>query len=265
MNKRFFVFFLLFISYQSLFSQDAFERIRESGYLKVGILHEPVYPFIYYDQNGDLSGFEIIRSRGIASFLGVDVQFKRYSHMDEIKIALNNGEIDISFHKRFRTLSDGLECFLTLPLAELDMALVINRKAYAALKGHPNKKQSFLDGDFDAATMDQESFLRSFTKEFPHLNLAGSEKADVLWNDIITGREVAVYVDESRAISLFNENPVLGLTLIYLPLGISQEVVGLISWRESFFRDWVNIVIEGWGEPRNMQEILEIIEGETYE
>ncbi len=264
MNKLIIFLILLLVSLES-FSQDAITRIKESGYLNVGILDESAYPFVYFNKDGNMEGFEVIRARQLADHLGADARFIHYSNINSIKKALENREIDISFHKRFRTLSDGLESFLTLPIAEIEMVLIVNRLAFSRLKLYPELKQRFIDGDFRVFTVNYENFIGSFSKEFPALPFGLKENEKKLLDSVYTGKSTGIYLDEASVKLFIRENPSSGITLRYLPLGVTQEVVGLISWKESFFRDWINIAIEGWGGPKDMNEILSILKGDIYE
>lgn len=265
MNKKVLLLVVLLLSLSNIYSQNVLEDIKDRGVLRVGVLDKDVYPFVYREKDGSWVGFEIVRAMDIASKLGVKSEFVTYNSIDEVKVALNGGEIDIFFHKRFKTLSDGLDTLITKPLASLEMVLIINRREFAGLKLHPNLKKSFLQGDIPVSTRDEESFLGSFYKEFPNLTLNNKSMDMGLWDGVKKGTEISIYQDEASVKTVLSESPELGLNLAYLPLEVTQEIVALVSWKESFFLDWVNIAIEGWGDPKNMSEVIKISEGERNE
>lgn len=264
--SRISILFLLLISISiHIYSQNTLTNIKERGVLNVGVLDKDAKPFLYRSSSGEWTGFEIIRAKDIAGKLGVDISITPYRDVDNAKSALNSGSIDIFFHKRFKTLSDGLDTLISKPLASMEMVLVVNRREFAALKQHPDLKKSFLDGSIPVSTRGEESFWGSFYKGFYPLKIDNTYDEESLWTYVISGSEIAIYEDEATVKELFNNRPELGIELSYLPLGITQEVVALISWKESFFLDWINIAIEGWGEPKSMMEVTKISKGESNE
>lgn len=72
---------------------DLLDKIQEAGVLVVGT--EGTYsPNSYHDENGDLVGFDVDVARGIAEYLGVDIQFVE-AEWDSLFAGMDSGRVDI--------------------------------------------------------------------------------------------------------------------------------------------------------------------------
>ena len=72
---------------------DLLDKIQEAGVIVVGT--EGTYsPNSYHDENGDLVGFDVDVSRGVADHLGVDIQFVE-AEWDSLFASMDSGRVDI--------------------------------------------------------------------------------------------------------------------------------------------------------------------------
>lgn len=264
MNKRLFPLLALLAWGALLPAQNALERIERSGVFNLGVLDRPAAPFVLAADH-NWQGYEILRARQLAALLNAELHIRPYSSPEEAKQALNRAEIDLFFHKRFKTLGDGMTNFLTAPVARLQMVLVVNRRAFSALKLRPEIAARFLEGAFETAVPDEEASRNSFRREFPDNPSRLGPSAEQIWEDLKKGEIIGAYMDEARASRYFAETPSAGIALKYIPLGRSQEIIGLVSWKEDFFLEWLNIAIDGWTVPNNLSELETLLEGETHD
>lgn len=255
MNRQLILILALSLTFNS-YSQNALERIKEKRVLNIGILETGIEP---------LNSYEEIRGRDLALLLEVDYKFTTYKSINSLKRALSSNDIDIALFNRYKTLSDSLNTSISHPIAEVKMVLLTNRLNYSGKRLDPGVLEQLEGNKLEINTLNQESFINTFNRENSGIDLINSYPHEILIEKLIKGEILSVYIDEFRAKEIFKDNPELGIDLIYTPLLESQEIVALLSWKESFFLDWINIAIEGWGEPADMKRIIEVTEGEYNE
>ena len=72
---------------------DLLDKIQEAGVIVVGT--EGTYsPNSYHDEDGNLVGFDVDVARGVADYLGVDIQFVE-AEWDSLFASMDSGRVDI--------------------------------------------------------------------------------------------------------------------------------------------------------------------------
>lgn len=89
-------------------ADDSWEKIEAAGTLVVGT-SGTYAPITYFDDDNQLTGFEVELVREIADLLGVEVEF-RLMDFDGILPSLRNGQIDVASHD-FAITEERLQIF----------------------------------------------------------------------------------------------------------------------------------------------------------
>jgi hypothetical protein len=255
MSKNYVLAFVLILMTGGLSAQDAFSRIERRGSLRVGILEEGQY--LFFERTGQgATGIEAYLSEKIASALSVRLEYLPFASDSEAVLALNRGEIDIFFGKHMANLTDSTKVFYTEPYAVLEIELLVNRRKYAQQISKGTLAETYAQGLLPVSLYDDFSFRDILSREYAFLEREWLQSHEAVWAALENG--IGALVDEVKTQERFDQNPSLGLQYRIYPSGIQRSVVALISWREDWFLEWVNIMILGEGAPADLQRLNEI-------
>ena len=193
----------------------------------------------------------------VATELGVPLAITTFESGDALLDAVADGEVHIAFSKLFRNLTNSEVTFQTSPVAALNLAIVANRTAYSTRRTGGTLAGDLSRGVIPVVVADEAAFIRGVSRVYPRADLSTVESRDTLWSGVESGDFVAIALDEASVYRYFAEHPERGIQLRVLPLPASAAVVGLVPWRDDFFREWVNILVEGQGDPAALRELVE--------
>ncbi len=240
----------------SIHGQTILREVQENGELRGGIVDGDLYPFVYL-RGGVWDGYEITLMREIAAELGVTLSIIPFESRDALREAVADGDIHVAFSKVFRDLDNSERAFQTSPVASLDLMIVANRTAYSAGRTGGTLSGDLLRGAVPVAVADEAAFVREVSRTYPRADLSIVESRERLWRGVESGDFVAIALDEASVYRYFVEHPERGIQLRVLPLPTSTAVVGLVPWRDDFLWEWVNILVEGQGDPATVGELVE--------
>ena len=135
--------------------------------------------------------------------------------------------------------------------------IVANRRSYSARRTGGTLSGDLSRGTIPVMVADETAFVREVRRAYPRAEVAVIESRDRLWSGIESGEFIAIALDEASVYRYFAEHPQRGIQLRVLPLGTSTAVVGLVPWRDDFLWEWVNILVEGQGDPATIGELVE--------
>lgn len=232
-------------------AQEILTQVRDSQ-LRVGIVSADNHPFVYR-KDGEWTGYEVTLARQIAEELNAGLAIVAFNDRDQLRGALLDGRIHVAFSKLFRSLANGEIAFQSSPVGVLNLALVINRTSYSRMRTKGDLEGDLEQGRVPIATVGEETFVRRVTESYPNADLTVFDDYTALWSAVEAGEAVAIALDEAAANRYFLEYPERGLQLRVLPMTATVTVVALLPWQDDFFAEWVNILIEGQGDPAAME------------
>ena len=239
----------------SIHGQAILREVQETGELRGGIVEGDLYPFVYRRDEA-WTGYEISLMQEIATGLGVRLAIATFESRDALLDAVADGRVHVAFSKVFRDLGNSEITFQTSPVALLDMVIVVNRTAYSARRSGGTLSRDLSRGAIPVVVADEAPFVREVSRVYPRAELSIVRSRDRLWSGVESGDFLAIALDEASVYRYFAEHPERGIQLRVLPLPASTAVVGLVPWQDDFLWEWVNILVEGQGDPAALQELV---------
>lgn len=103
--------------------ESRFDAIKKSGTVRVGFNPNPI-PFVYFNDQGDLVGYDIAFAYNLAESLGLSIDFVPFA-MDQFEELLNSGSIDIAMSTLAVTTDRLQRIGFTEPYMTSRMAFVV--------------------------------------------------------------------------------------------------------------------------------------------
>ncbi len=218
--------------------------IRSRGTLLIATAAFDVPPFVAAGADGALKGRDVELGRGLASALGVGVQFRRFGSVDEIIDATAQGVVDLALAGLRRTLQRAQRVRFSRPYAVLQEALLVNRPRFAALgEGRdpltavnaPDAVVGLLAGDAaDAARLLPRAQLRRYPRWQPELVDA-----------VLSGEVLAAFGAAAETQAALAASPDAPLRLRRLVLPESRiAIAGALPWASLQLLAWVDLYLE---------------------
>jgi proton glutamate symport protein len=105
-------------------AQPVMDRIRSSGKLRVGYAPH-VIPFSYFNQHGDLVGYDIAFLYALARDLNVDLEFAPFSDWAKLDDDLRAGRFDLAVGGIFLTAERLQQTTVSKPYRQSPLALIV--------------------------------------------------------------------------------------------------------------------------------------------
>lgn len=240
-----------------LSSQTVLQEIAATGAVRGGVVAHDNYPFVYR-QGGLWSGFEVSLMREIADELGVSLDLRTFPDRETLLDAVADGAVHIAFSKLFRDLTSSETTFQTSPVAALNLTIVVNRAVYSGMRTQGDLAADLSQGRLAVAVADEPAIFRGVSRLYPRAELTPVDDYHRLWRGVEQGEFVAIALDEASVHSYFADQPQQGIRLRVFPLPVDAAVVGLVPWTDDFFWEWINILVEGQGDPATLPSLTEI-------
>lgn len=237
-------------------AQSLFADIQSIGVLYGGVVAGDHYPFVYEVDETPV-GYEIELMEQAAEALGVELVIRTYPDEDALRDAVAAGTVDVGFSKVIRDLENSEVTFQTVPVGVLDAVLVVNRTAYSRMRTHGDLAADLARGAIPLAVLDEPVSIRVVRSVYPQAELVREESTDDLWCCIDRGLHTAIVSDSAAVYRYFSEFPERGIALRVVPLPVQLSVVGLVPWRHAVLWDWMNMLIEGQGNPAVLPALTE--------
>ena len=148
-------------------TETTLAEIRKRGVIKVGF-YENHYPFSFYNQKGELVGFEVDLMAMLIAELDVRLEFIPLKNWDKLDAWLNSGKIDIVTSIPYLS-SVLIRAILSTPYLEGTVCLVVedHRRHDFSTLASIQKMPSITVG----ADIDLETAKKEFDKFFPGINV----------------------------------------------------------------------------------------------
>ena len=236
-------------------AQTRFDDIRATGVLYGGIITQDNYPFVYRGQGGDWVGYEIDLLQQAADVLGVTLSLRTYGDQQALQEAVARSAVDLAFSKILRDPANSQLNFQTVPVAELGMVIVVNRVAYSRLRTSGDLIEDLQTGAFAVSIPDDPVFERELLRLYPDIRVDRMDPGTDMWCCIERGEQIALALDGASVYHYFSRFPERGIFLRVVPVNATATVVGLVPWRFERFWEWMNILIEGQGNPATLDDL----------
>ena len=213
--------------------------------LRVGVVQDDLFPFIYVDSQGFYRGFEFDIVRDLGSVLGLEqIDVKPFKNKKALLKGLLNNQVDCAASKITKNLSDGEFIAYSNSYMELKSVFLINRKLQAQLHLQTETPQNFSES-VSIGTLDGDNFYERLQKAYPKNQIVKVADFAQLIDQVIRGQLVACIIDEARAKLYFSKHSDNALLLAYISwVEWSDDVSLAFSWKNKRLRDLSNILLQ---------------------
>jgi len=142
-------------------SHSSFNKIRESGILRIGV--SPFTPWVFKGKSGQLVGFEIDVAKKLAKDMGVAPKFISYD-WEKLIPALNEGKIDVIIAGMAITPQRALKVNFSSPYATSGISLATNIERTKHIRSVEELNQPGIKIGVIAATVSEDLAERIFNK-----------------------------------------------------------------------------------------------------
>ena len=220
----------------------------DTSTFRVGIIQGNHFPFIYQDDQGQWTGFELAMVKQLGQEVGVEhFELTIYPDQEALSRGLLKGEVDCGVSKLKMNLRDGERLIYSHPYIELDSVFLVNRKLRAQLRCQADCPEAFNEL-ISIGTLNSEGHYDRLRKMYPNNSIVKIADFDQMIDQVISGKLVAGYIDEAQARQFFFQHPEKALMLAYMPWGGRSDSVALaFSWQKRVLREWSNIFLQARG------------------
>ena len=245
--------------------------IQERGYLKVGL---PPYntPPAYYIEPGseDLEGFDVQLARGLASKLGVDIEFDRTSkNLNQLVQRVGADDFDIAIGKLGLTYKRLYNAF-PIQYMSFRHALLADRRFVASLGIDPDDPKFgdvLMQSKIKVGSIENSIWETESKENFPNAEFIGfknwnAAKEALINNDTESGPPSidAIYRDVTEVKPIVYAKPDLSLKYVPVILDniIDRKSIYLSEKGKLGLYDFIdNYLKEEWGGIKSDQNILD--------
>src|SRR6056297_2560300 len=190
------LFIMIFLFNLTLFANhfEGLENIQASGELRILMAKDDWWPFFHVDEEGVLSGIDIIVSKKICENLGVEPVFIRKDSFNQLAPALKRGEGDVIISYFSYTPQRNTDVFLTSPyILSTDSLLINNRVLEKIKRDHPELSPAQL-----TTALDKEGYTIASVRGTSH---------EIWVQELLETAEIQLY-DPSQIESMLNDKAV---------------------------------------------------------
>ena len=224
-------------------------RIRERGRLIVAMFWHDRPPFFYTDQQGQLTGTDVILARDIARWLDVDVEFDRQSRsFDEVVDRVATGRADIAISKLSATLSRAQRVRYTQPYVMLKQALLVNRLALAALESkYPNREplDLVINSSRKVGVRQATAYAEYGGRLFPGSEIVAFAEMQDLIEAVERGTVLAAFYDQFELRNAVEKDTHLSLYARLFVIKDRVDPIGMaVAPGDVHFLAWLNLYLD---------------------
>jgi ABC-type amino acid transport substrate-binding protein len=228
----------------ALFAQEKRDltQIIKSGYIKVGVYYQDIYPFFMVNKDGKLTGYDIDMARDIGKKLDVDVVFNRTAKtFNELVDQVANNEVDVVISELSATLDRAKKVMFTTPYINLNQGMFFNRISITKFKAlHKNKwQEALVDADLRIATRKGTAYENYVKQTFPNALIVTFVEWEDVIDAVIRNKVDCAYYDEIEIKKLIQQQPNLaikGKTIIVkdsidlIAMAVNLDNIQLLQW-----------------------------------
>ena len=234
-------------------------EILDQGALRIGMIAEKDYPFVFKDPKGSLIGFDVQMSRDIALELGVRAIIHRTAeNYDQLTEMLRKGEVDVVISDYTITLHRARYILYSEPYARIPFVVLINTVWYAENKQSGVEPLKRLDKtDVTMGTIRSSAVEKHLNHSFPHVQAKRFANGDALGKALLNGKIHAAFCNKMTANFITEQHKDRRLMIREEPVHGIMDGIGIgISPNAFHFKFWLDEYIRSRNMPVSIDEIL---------
>lgn len=234
-------------------------EILDDGTLKIGMITEKDYPFVFKNEKGKMSGFDIRLSHDIARELGVRPVIHRTAKtFDQLTEMLRKGEVDLVISDYTITLNRARYILYSKPYAKIPFVVLINAVWYARNKQkgvEPLKRMN--QPDVTMATVRSSALEKRLKEAFPRAQVKRCAHTGELGRALLNGEVNAVFCTLLTAHFITARHQDRRLMIREEPVPGIMDRVGIGICPNAFhLKYWLDEYIDSRHMPFSVEEIL---------
>ena len=234
-------------------------EILDQGTLKIGMIAEKDYPFVFKDKRGKIAGFDVQLSRNIARELGVEPIIRQTAGTyDQLTRMLREGEVDLVISDYTITLNRARYILYSEPYVRIPFVVLINTVWYAGKKQTGVEPLKRLDqADVIMGTVGSTAVEKYLKLAFPHVQTKTFVNTGQLGTAILNGEINAAFCTLLTAHFIAEQHKDRRLMLRKEPVPGVIDNVGIgISPNAFHLKFWLDAYIKSHNMPVTVDEIL---------
>ncbi|WEK54690.1 MAG: ABC transporter substrate-binding protein [Candidatus Cohnella colombiensis] len=223
------------------------QDIHRRGELRIAMYGQDRFPFFYVDDNGELTGSDVLLAQDIAYKFGVKAVFLRTAtSFDEVANQVATGEADIALSKLSITLKRAQHVLFSEPYLTLHQSLLINRLQLARLgKSTTNAVEQIQQHGSTIGTITGTSYREFAEILFSSSEISSFATSQNLLDSVSKGEIVAALYDEFEFAKYLKQNPGSALTLQYIVLDDYVDPLAIaVSPNHPLLLSWINAYLQ---------------------
>lgn len=269
MNKFRFCVIILLITLVNVFSSERLNeniwKIKESGKLNVSTLNFDYFPWIYTNDEGELTGIDVILINELAKTLKVKPVFHRIcsSYTDMVNY-VNSDSIDLGIGILSKTVDRELNSLQSAPYFNLDIKVLIDRIKFNLLGDQVFDKNDIIDvindKNLKIGIVAPSWYVEFAKKIIPEATMVHYSKSDKMLEGLLTKKVDAVLTHDVDLKFFFNDHPERELYYILHTLPFIDRLCMQINKDKPDLLNLVNVFLQSNNNPYlnyNIKEALD--------
>lgn len=225
---------------QVIYSPSHMADIHKRGYIRVGILDQPVAPFIIHNPDGSVTGIDAELANEIGQLLGAKVIFDNSAKTyDELLQHVYDKTDDIAISGIVRTPTRAKSVYFSDPYLTFPVGILVNRVQF----DHAQENlEAFLNQPTTKiATLDGSAYVGFIKFVYPNAKIVSYESVTQLMEDVTTDKIDACMMDQLVVQYWLAQKPERALRSRYLPLtNYTAQYAIAASYSDPVFGLWLN-------------------------
>ena len=203
---------------------DYINKIKERGFLTVGIPPFNTPPFYFFDdKKNNFEGYDIDIVKGLAEKLGVEIEFDNTSkNFNDTVFRAGKGDFDIAIGKLSTTYKRMTNAHPHIYM-NFRHALLVNRKFLATLPSDQNSPEfvrNLMDSNMRIGFIANSAYQNYANIYMPNLKKLGFKNWNEVKKNLFTRKIDAIYRDSTEIKKIIYQNP--SLSIDYVPIIIND-------------------------------------------
>lgn len=234
------------------------QRIFDRGRLVVAVAGFAVPPFVTFNGNNALDGYDIVLAEEMSRSLGSpSLEFARAASFDEIVDKVASGAADFGLSRLSATLERAMVVRFSRPYFVLHHALLVSRPRFARLASDGAPMAALRAADAPIAIVSGTAAASYMHRAVPYTRLQEYRRWDPEVIDAVRAGEVIAgcgdEVEAKRALAARPDAP-LQLRAVVLP-DTRDPIAVALPWDSTQLLAWIDLYLDGVTPP-SVEQLL---------